>query len=111
MSEERTTRLRAFFTGCARAAVVPSIVGAVVLYATRGTNDWIPSACVMLGCWFGLALALVGLFGLIRIRYRVAEEDLPWSRSTFVFGLVGLFGSLLVGSVSVFVLSAIDDRI
>jgi Na+-translocating ferredoxin:NAD+ oxidoreductase RnfA subunit len=100
----------AFFTACARLACVPWIVGGLVLFATRGTRDWIPSAAVMLGCWFGLALALVGLFGLIRIRHREAEESLPWSRATFVLAIAGLIGSLMMAGLSVVVLSAIDDR-
>lgn len=96
------------WTWCARLSCVPWIAGAVVLVATRDTTSWIPSASVVVGCWIGLALVLCGLFGLIALRRRRAEERLPWTRSTFAFGLAGMVGSLLVGSAAVLVLSTID---
>lgn len=96
------------WTWCARLSCVPWSTGIVVLLLTRGTTDWIPPAIVFFGCWTGLALVLSSLFGLIALRRRHAAEHLPWSRSTFWFGIAGLIGSLLVGSASVLVLDTID---
>ncbi len=96
------------WTWCARLSCAPWAAGIAVLLATRGTLDWRPSAGVLLGCWVGLALSLAGLFGLIALRRRQAEEHLPWSRSTSIFGAVGIVASLLVGSAAVLVLSSID---
>lgn len=102
------TQWHSIWTGCARLSCAPPVLGAVTLVVVRGTTNWVPLATVFLGCWVGLALALSGLFGLIALRQRSAEEHLPWSRSTFYAGVAGLVGSLLVGSVSVVVLSDVD---
>lgn len=101
-------RWQAIWTGCARLSCAPWAAGIAVLLVTRGTTSWIPSACVLLGCWVGLALSLSGLFGLIALRRKHADEHVPWSRSTMLFGIAGIVGSLLVGSASVLVLSAIE---
>lgn len=103
-----STAWHAVWTWCARLSCAPWALGIGVLIATRETLDWRPSAGVLLGCWIGLSLSLAGLFGLIALRRRQADEQLPWSRSTALFGAVGIVGSLLVGSAAVLVLSSID---
>ncbi len=103
-----TSTWHAVWTWCARLSCAPPVLGAVVLVVTRGTTNWIPLAVVFLGCWVGLALALSGMFGLIALRAKSAEEHLPWTRSTFYAGVAGLLGSILVGSVTVVVLSDVD---
>lgn len=101
-------RWHAIWTTCARLSCAPWALGIVVLIVSRGTTSWIPSAAVLLGCWVGLALSLSGLFGLIALRRKLADEHVPWSRSTMFFGIAGIIGSLLVGSAAVLVLSSID---
>jgi len=86
----------------------PWFVGSAALVALHGTTRWIPLATVFLACWVGLALSLSGLFGLIALRAKSAEEHLPWSLSTFVAGVAGLIGSMVVGAVAVVMLSGVE---
>jgi len=107
---EAYARWTTVWTWCVRLSCAPPVLGVPLLLATRGTTNPIPSAAVFLACWVGLALALSGLFGLVAIRARQAEEHVPWSRSTTWFGIVGIVASLLVGSAAVLVLSTIEIR-
>lgn len=108
-SKESLQRWHPFWTWSVRLSCVPWFLGSAALVALRGTTNWIPLAVVFFACWIGLALALSGLFGLLAIRQHEAEERMPWAPSTFLFGVAGLIGSMVVGAVSVVMLSGIED--
>lgn len=102
-------RWNSFWTWCVRSSCAPWFVGSAVLVALRGTTNWIPLAVVFFACWIGLALSLSGLFGLIALRHKEAEERLPWAPSTFLFGVAGLIGSMVVGAAAVVMLSNLEE--